>query len=564
MDDMDGVDTSETDKAAPSSSSSGSVFRFVVVFLVVALVLLSAGRYAIGGLAMDWYLFQAARHTSWLLGIVGASSCLETPQAYAGRETEIRATLEAWRQGKDADVAVNGAQEVAGQDALTPWELWQYRAGGVRRDIARERKRLGGLEALSMPNKQRSDLLLDHLRRSVDRLETSLHVGNGSPGRIPSVAGLDAFVADAKQSLAMADREVAKPGVALEEQGLLQFAERVEQWRESQVAFLEKRVAGLEERQTGLGPMVSFTARYPNNPPEAGQEPENARSSAGHFRFNLVPDCGAIPSMSIFLAAVLAFPVPWRRRVFGIAAGLPILYGVNVARLACLAHVGAWDDGGEWFVFAHEYVWQGVYVVFVVGIWLVWVDYIVRPDPALRADQKGVVRFCLRFLVAAPLCLAVYWSILPGYAWCVGQASAAVLTTLGGFPIDGVIVERAGALNTQSVLRYTGEELSRSIPIGQLVTNTAPFIALVLATGGLGLVKRVWALVVGMVLLAGCHTAFLVFAFAFSQTISRSSQIPMALGQLVITLPFLLWIVLGFWKRPSKQTEGALQPQPAE
>jgi len=252
MNGMAVTDTSEKDKSALSSSSSRSVVRFVVIFLIVALVLLSAGRYAIGSLAMDWYLFQAARHTSWLLGIVGASSSLESPQAYAGRETEIRATQEAWRQGKD-DFAVNGAQESAEQDALTPWELWQYRAGGVRRDIARERKRLDGLDALPLPGEPRSDLLLDHLRRSVDRLEASLHAGNGSPGKIPSVAGLDAFVADAKQSLAMADRELAEPGAELEEQGLLEFAEAVEQWRESQVAFVENRLAGLEEAFAELG-----------------------------------------------------------------------------------------------------------------------------------------------------------------------------------------------------------------------------------------------------------------------------------------------------------------------
>jgi hypothetical protein len=158
----------------------------------------------------------------------------------------------------------------------------------------------------------------------------------------------------------------------------------------------------------------------------------------------------------------------------------------------------------------------------------------------------------------------VYWSILPGYAWCLGHASSAVLATVGGFPIDHVLVDRAGALNTQSILRYTGEELSRSIPIGQLVTNTAPFIALVLATGGLGLIKRIRALGTGVILLAVCHTAYLVFAFAFSETISRSSQIPMALGQLVITLPFLLWIVLGFWRSPSKGTGSVSEPEAPE
>lgn len=100
------------------------------------------------------------------------------------------------------------------------------------------------------------------------------------------------------------------------------------------------------------------------------------------FPFTVVPECGAIPSMSIFISAVLAFPTRWWKRLTGVAAGIPILYGVNCLRLACLAVIGAWDygtgQGGKWFNFAHHYVWQGVYIVFVVAVWMMWVEFVVR------------------------------------------------------------------------------------------------------------------------------------------------------------------------------------------
>jgi len=111
----------------------------------------------------------------------------------------------------------------------------------------------------------------------------------------------------------------------------------------------------------------------------AGEPPVVIRGLS--FPFTVVPDCGAIPSMSIFFAAVAAFPARWWKRVLGVVLGLPILYGVNCFRLACLAVIGAWDQGaghgGKYFTFCHEFVWQGLYIVIVVVVWMLWVEYIV-------------------------------------------------------------------------------------------------------------------------------------------------------------------------------------------
>lgn len=112
------------------------------------------------------------------------------------------------------------------------------------------------------------------------------------------------------------------------------------------------------------------------------------------FTFIVIPECGAIEVMSIFFAAVVAFPAAWWRRLIGLLLGVPIMYAVNILRLACLAVIGAIDQGGDWFNFAHEYVWQAVYIVFVVMVWLAWVEYVVRPrrgagDAGEEADAEA-------------------------------------------------------------------------------------------------------------------------------------------------------------------------------
>ena len=112
---------------------------------------------------------------------------------------------------------------------------------------------------------------------------------------------------------------------------------------------------------------------------EGLKDPKKRKEQQGlYFSFNVVPACGAIEVMAIFLAAVIAFPAPWRSRAWGLLLGLAILYGVNLLRLCCLALIGAFDTGGPWFTFVHEYVWQAIYVIFVVVVWLVWVEVFVQ------------------------------------------------------------------------------------------------------------------------------------------------------------------------------------------
>jgi exosortase/archaeosortase family protein len=96
------------------------------------------------------------------------------------------------------------------------------------------------------------------------------------------------------------------------------------------------------------------------------------------FSFTIIPECGAIEVMVIFFAAVVSFPARWSKRAWGVLLGVPIMYGVNIFRLSSLGVIGARYGGGEVFDFIHEYVWQTIYIIFVVIIWLLWVELVVK------------------------------------------------------------------------------------------------------------------------------------------------------------------------------------------
>lgn len=268
------------------------------------------------------------------------------------------------------------------------------------------------------------------------------------------------------------------------------------------------------------------------------------------FPFILVPECGAIEIMAIFLAAVLAFPTLWRKRLIGLVVGLPAMYGVNIFRLTILAIIGALDTKRQWFNFAHEYVWQAIYIIFVVVVWLLWAEYIVnRERPAGRSQAWGLPAFCLKFLVAVIALVMLWWWLLPYYGYVLLQATGIPLRYLFGMAIEAGRVEASGLMRTGTQLIYTIAGHERSMHIALLATNVPPYAALILATAGLGWLRRIRILLQGVGILCLFHMLFIIVALRFQDDLLKVSEIPSAIILFFLTLPFMLWIVFAYWDR---------------
>jgi len=167
------------------------------------------------------------------------------------------------------------------------------------------------------------------------------------------------------------------------------------------------------------------------------------------------------------------------------------------------------------------------------------------PAPSLG---RATLLLCLKFAVLAPICLVVWLWLLPAYTWLLGQATGLVLRVVLRVPIETVVVTRDGFLNTGTALAYalTNGHQPTMHDVGKLVTNVAPFIALVLSTSGLGLWRRVKVAVLGFVIIFLFHGLTIVLRF-----VSTGSKLalPNTIGFIAVTLPFLLWIVLAYWDK---------------
>jgi exosortase H (IPTLxxWG-CTERM-specific) len=93
--------------------------------------------------------------------------------------------------------------------------------------------------------------------------------------------------------------------------------------------------------------------------------------------------CNGVEAVILIVAAILAFPAPWRHRLVGLAAGIVAVQGLNVVRVVSLYYLSRWNFAV--FEWAHLYLWQPLIMIDVLFVWLVWLRWIPRKDAPLAA-----------------------------------------------------------------------------------------------------------------------------------------------------------------------------------
>ncbi len=166
-----------------------------------------------------------------------------------------------------------------------------------------------------------------------------------------------------------------------------------------------------------------------------------------------------------------------------------------------------------------------------------------------KKTSWGLPLFCVKFLVFVIVLVILWWLLLPYYGQALLQVTGIPLRFLFNMPILAGRIEANGVLNTNTVLVFTMQERERSMPIALLATNVPPYIALVLATAGLSWKRRARILVYGCGILCLFHAVFIIVAMRFQDALMRVSEIPTAVAQFFLTLPFMLWIVFAYWDR---------------
>lgn len=104
------------------------------------------------------------------------------------------------------------------------------------------------------------------------------------------------------------------------------------------------------------------------------------QSQSNGFGVAIEAGCNAVEACIVLAAAILAFPSPWRHKLFGIVIGMVVVQIVNILRIISLFYLGQWRMDA--FEFAHLYLWQRLIMLDVLVVWLIWVRAMPIQNPA--------------------------------------------------------------------------------------------------------------------------------------------------------------------------------------
>ncbi len=135
--------------------------------------------------------------------------------------------------------------------------------------------------------------------------------------------------------------------------------------------FVMPFTAGLAHVCTGLVSMFDANVLAEGNV---------IRSTTNGFAIAIERGCNGIEAMIVLVAAVLAFPSPFRHKLVGLAIGFVAIQALNVVRIISLFYLGQWSmTAFEWF---HLYIWQALIILDALVVWLIWLKYLPKPAGA--------------------------------------------------------------------------------------------------------------------------------------------------------------------------------------
>lgn len=113
------------------------------------------------------------------------------------------------------------------------------------------------------------------------------------------------------------------------------------------------------------------------------------RSTTNGFAVSIEAGCNGVEATIVLVAAICAFPAPWKHKLVGLAAGVFAVQGLNVVRVISLFYLGQWNR--DWFEWAHLYVWQALIMLDVLVVWLIWVRSLPRSGPGAMPPPPAAV-----------------------------------------------------------------------------------------------------------------------------------------------------------------------------
>ena len=93
------------------------------------------------------------------------------------------------------------------------------------------------------------------------------------------------------------------------------------------------------------------------------------------FSVEIIDECTGLLEIVIYLSVVLAFSTTIKKKLIGIAIGIPAIFIFNIIRIFILLFIGA--NSRPLFDFMHLYFWQATLILMIGSLWIGWLHLVV-------------------------------------------------------------------------------------------------------------------------------------------------------------------------------------------
>lgn len=101
--------------------------------------------------------------------------------------------------------------------------------------------------------------------------------------------------------------------------------------------------------------------------------------SSAVYTISIARGCDALEAIALFSSALLAFPAKWKYKIIGFCLGVAALFILNIVRIVSLFLIGKYYPKA--FEFMHVEVWQAIFIIFAIGLWIFWIKGTKKEKP---------------------------------------------------------------------------------------------------------------------------------------------------------------------------------------
>jgi len=97
-----------------------------------------------------------------------------------------------------------------------------------------------------------------------------------------------------------------------------------------------------------------------------------------NMTFEIIHECTGIFALMIYFSCTMAYPTNWKNKIIGISIGFPFILVMNLFRMIFLVYIA--DYHQNMFDYVHSYLWQGTFIIFIILVWLLWIEKVVKHE----------------------------------------------------------------------------------------------------------------------------------------------------------------------------------------